>query len=94
VIPPKTKGDAKNILPLLHAAERDGWHHLATGDESWSFFDPSAHRLRTSARDDVFIKRRLNIQSKKFMLPIILNRRGFYVVGRLPNDMISKAPIL
>jgi hypothetical protein len=22
-------------LPFLHAAERDGWHHLVTGDELW-----------------------------------------------------------
>jgi uncharacterized protein involved in type VI secretion and phage assembly len=23
------------VLPLLHAAQRDGWHHLVTGDEFW-----------------------------------------------------------
>jgi hypothetical protein len=23
------------MLPFLHAAERDGWHYLVTGDELW-----------------------------------------------------------
>jgi hypothetical protein len=30
----KRKEYAKAILPFLHAAERDSWHHLVTGDES------------------------------------------------------------
>jgi hypothetical protein len=29
----KRKEYARAILPFLHAAERDGWHHLVTGDE-------------------------------------------------------------
>jgi hypothetical protein len=31
----KRKEDARAVLPLLHAAQRDGWHHLVTGDEFW-----------------------------------------------------------
>jgi hypothetical protein len=31
----KRKEYAKAMLPFLHAAERDGWHHHMTRDESW-----------------------------------------------------------
>jgi hypothetical protein len=41
----KRKEHATAMLPFLHAAERDGWHHLVTGDESWSFFDTSSRRM-------------------------------------------------
>jgi hypothetical protein len=30
----KRKDSARIMLRLLHAAKRDGWHHLVTGDES------------------------------------------------------------
>jgi predicted transposase YbfD/YdcC len=30
----KRKEYARAMLPFLHAAERDGWHHRVTGDES------------------------------------------------------------
>jgi hypothetical protein len=40
----------------------------------------------TLSRDDVVIKPRQQIQSKKFMFTIIWNPTGFYVVDRLPND--------
>jgi hypothetical protein len=30
----KRKDDARAMLPLLHVAQRDSWHHLGTGDES------------------------------------------------------------
>jgi hypothetical protein len=33
------------MLPFLHAAERDGWHHLVTGDESWFFFNTFSRRM-------------------------------------------------
>jgi hypothetical protein len=33
----KQKEYVKAMLPFLHDAERDSWHHLVTGDESWFF---------------------------------------------------------
>jgi hypothetical protein len=30
----KEKEYAQAMLPFLHVAERDGWHHLVTGNES------------------------------------------------------------
>jgi hypothetical protein len=38
---------AQAILPVLHAAKRDGWHHVVTGDESWfsSIYDHVARGL-------------------------------------------------
>jgi hypothetical protein len=35
----KPKKHARAMLPFLYAAERDGWHHLVTGDESRFFFN-------------------------------------------------------
>jgi hypothetical protein len=74
------------MLPFLYAAQRDGWHHLVTGYESWFFFDTSPRRMWTLSRDDVATKPRQQIQSKMFMFTIIWNPTGFYVVDRLPND--------
>jgi hypothetical protein len=37
----KRKDDARAMLALLYAAQRDGWHHLVTGDEPWFFFSPA-----------------------------------------------------
>jgi hypothetical protein len=71
----------------LHAAERDGWHDFVTGDESWFFFDTSSRRMETLSRDDVAIKPRQQMHSKKSMFTIIWNPNGFYVVDRLPNDI-------
>jgi hypothetical protein len=82
----KRKDGARAMLPLLLAAQRDGWHHLVTGDESWFVFDTSPRRMRTLSRDNVAIKPRQQIQSKKFMFTIIWNPTGFYVVDRLPNE--------
>jgi hypothetical protein len=53
------------MLPLLHAAQRDGWHHLVTGDKTWFFFDTWPHRMWTLSRDDLATKSRQQIQSKK-----------------------------
>jgi hypothetical protein len=71
------------MFPLLHAAQRDGWHHLVTGDEFCFFFDMSPCQ---TWRDDVITKPRQQIQNKKFMFTIIGNPTGFYIVDRFPND--------
>jgi hypothetical protein len=83
----KRKEYAKMIVPFLHAAERDDWHHLVTGDELWFFLNTSPRRMWTLSRDDVVTKPRLDIQSKKFIFTIIWNPSGFYVIDRLPNDI-------
>jgi hypothetical protein len=38
----KRNGHTRAMLPFLHAAERDDWHHLVTGDEPWFVFNPSS----------------------------------------------------
>jgi hypothetical protein len=30
---------AQAMLPVLHAAEQDSWHHLVTSDELWLLLD-------------------------------------------------------
>jgi hypothetical protein len=36
---------AHAMLPVLHAAERDGLHHVVTGDESKFFLNISPRRM-------------------------------------------------
>jgi hypothetical protein len=36
----KRKEHASAMLQFLYAAQRDGWYHLVTGEESESFFHP------------------------------------------------------
>jgi hypothetical protein len=67
----KRKECARAMLPFLYSVERDGWHHLVTGNESWFFVDTSLRRRWTLSRDDVVTKSKDDIQSKKFMLTII-----------------------
>jgi hypothetical protein len=67
----KRKKYARAILPFLYAAERDDWHHLVTGDESWFFFNTSPRRMWTLSRDNVITRPKLDIQSKEFMFTII-----------------------
>jgi hypothetical protein len=76
---------ARAMLPFLHAAEQDGWHHLVTGNESCFFINISLRGTWMLSRDDLVTKPRHDIQSKKFMFMTIWNPSGFYVVDRLPN---------
>jgi hypothetical protein len=57
--------------PFLHAAERDGYHHLVVSDELWFFLDPLASRMSTLSREDVIINPKDDLQSKKYMSTII-----------------------
>jgi hypothetical protein len=70
----------------LHAAERDGWNRLVTGNESGFFLTILPDRMWTLSRDGVVTKPRLDIQSKTFMLRIIWNPSRFDIVDRLQND--------
>jgi hypothetical protein len=67
----KRKEHARAMWPFLYAAQHDGWHHLVTNDESWFSFNALSRRMFTLSRDDVVTKPRLDIQRKKFMLPIL-----------------------
>jgi hypothetical protein len=82
----KRKKYTKAILPFLHDAKRDSWHHLVNDNESWFSCNTSPRRAQTLSRDDVVTKPRLDIQSKEFMFTIIWNRSGFHVIDRLSND--------
>jgi transposase len=37
----RRSGYTREMIPVLTAAVRDGWHHLVTGDESWFFLSES-----------------------------------------------------
>jgi hypothetical protein len=78
---------AQAMLPVLHAAERDSWHHLVTDDESWFFLDTSPRRVLTLLRDYVIKRSRHDVQSKRIMFMIIWNLHGFCIVDKLSNDI-------
>jgi hypothetical protein len=84
----KQKEHTNAILLFLHAAKREGWHHLVTSDESWSFLNTSLRRMWTLSRDDMVTKLRLDIQSKNSCLRLC----GTRAVSMLLTDsqMISK----
>jgi hypothetical protein len=83
----KRKEYAKAMLPFLHIAKRNRWHHFVTDDESWLFLSTSLRRKLTLSRDNVVTKSRHDIQSKTFIFMVIWNPSGFYVIDRLPNDI-------
>jgi hypothetical protein len=56
------------MLPFLDIAERDNWHHLLTGDESWFFSNALARRMWTLSRDNAVAEPRLDIQGKNSCL--------------------------
>jgi hypothetical protein len=87
----KRKEYARAILPFLHAAERDGWHHPVIGDDSWFFYNISSRRMWTLSRNDVITKPRHDIQRKSFIHSIIWNPSGFSALDRLPNHSKMKS---
>jgi hypothetical protein len=88
----KWKEYARVMLPFLHVAEQDGWHHLVTGDELWFCDNILPCWMWTLSRDDVITKPRHEIQSNKLMFTIIKNASGFYVIDRLINQSKMNSP--
>jgi hypothetical protein len=56
------------MLPFLYVAERDGWHHLVTDDESWFFFNILSRRMWMLSSDNVITKSRHDIQTENSCL--------------------------
>jgi hypothetical protein len=73
------------MIPVLEAAENDGWYHLVTGDGSRFFVYYSLRRMWTRARYEVVTKPRRDIQTEKFMFAVIWNPLGFHVIDKLPT---------
>jgi hypothetical protein len=74
---------ASEMTPLLIAAARDEWHYLVMGDESSFFWTYSHRRMWTLTTDDVAIKPKKNIQTKKLMSTIFWSPLGFPAVDEL-----------
>jgi hypothetical protein len=81
----KRKDIAREMIPSLEAAFRDGWRNLMTGDESWFFLSQSPRRMWSEARDDAAAIVRRDIRTTKFMFAIMWNPREFHVIGQLPD---------
>jgi hypothetical protein len=59
------------MIPILAAVALDGWHHLATDDESWFFLSYSQRRMWTLIRDDVATNPKHDIRTTKFIFTVI-----------------------
>jgi hypothetical protein len=79
------------IIPSREAARKDVWGHLVTGDEPWFFLLSDPHRMWALANDGVATKTKIDIQSEKFMYPIMWNSHGFHVIDRLPTGAEIKS---
>jgi hypothetical protein len=62
---------ATEMIAVLLSAQKHGWHHLVTGDESWFFLSYLPGRMWTLTRDDVVSKPRREIRTAKFMFAIM-----------------------
>jgi hypothetical protein len=71
------------MILVFTAVARDGWHHLATGDESWFFLSYFLRRMWTLTQDEIARKPRPDIHTKNSMFPVLWNPLGFHVVDKL-----------
>jgi hypothetical protein len=81
----KRKEFARAMWSFLPAAERDGWRHLMTGDESWFLLNTSPRRMWTLSRDDMITKPRLDIQSKKVYVSDHVESQPFLCCRQSPK---------
>jgi hypothetical protein len=87
----RKKEHARAMLPFLHYAERDDWHHLVISDELWMFFNSFLCRMWTLPRDDIVTKPKLDIQICDYA-----NRSSgdSEILSNLVNCMITTEPKL
>jgi hypothetical protein len=79
------------MVALLLSAQKDGWHHLLTGDDSWFFLSHPPCRMWTLTQDDVASKPRREIRTAKFMITIMWNSLGFHVIDKLLESVTMAA---
>jgi hypothetical protein len=82
----RRKRVAREMMPDLETASRDGWQHFVTGAELCSFLYQSPQRRRCFATDHIATIVKKDIHTQKFMFTITWNPRGHHVVNQLPND--------
>jgi hypothetical protein len=82
---------ATETMVVLLSAQKDGWHHLVTGDESWFFLSYSPRRMWTLTQNYIASKPRREIRTAKFMLTIMWNPLGFHVTDKLPDSLAMNA---
>jgi hypothetical protein len=68
---------------MLEVQRDRAWHEIVTLDESW-FYPSTDYEFVWLPRDEKVPEReRHTIQSKKFMLTIVWNPRGFHLIKAL-----------
>ena len=77
---------SKNLFPVLQEADRTNYQLFMTGDESW-FYLTTDHETQWLPLSKIPSKRaKKMIGSKKYMLTIFWNPKGFQLVKILPDD--------
>jgi hypothetical protein len=79
------RGYAREIIPILEAVTKDGWHHFVTENKSLFFLSYSPRQMWTLAKDNLATKRGRDIQTAKFMFTVIWKPLGVHVIDRLPT---------
>jgi hypothetical protein len=79
---------------MLELQRDRAWHNIVTLDESW-FYLSTDYELVWLPRDEKVPEReRYTIQSKKFMLTIVWNLRGFHLIKVLEKVASSTPAII
>jgi hypothetical protein len=76
---------AIELLQVLSVQSTRQWHVIVTLDESWIYLF-SGHDLMWTAPGEIVVDReRHTVQSPKFLLTVVWNPIGFYVLKALPR---------
>jgi hypothetical protein len=72
---------------MLHHQKDRAWHDIVTSNESWLYFATDHEWIWLPEGTEVPERERITIQSRKMMVTIVWNPRGFYRIVALPKGM-------
>jgi hypothetical protein len=76
---------AIELLQVLSVKSTRQWHDIVTLDESWIYLF-NEHGLMWTAPGEIVVDReRHTVQSPQFILSVVWNPIGFYVLKALPK---------
>jgi hypothetical protein len=85
---------AIELLQVLSVQSTRQWHDIVTLDESWIDLFSEYHLMWTAAGEIVADREWHTVQSPKFMLMVVWNPIGFYVLKALPKGADSMHNII
>lgn len=76
---------SKSMLQELRTFQKEGFHHIITGDESWFYLRYFHQFMYTDSKENVPKIPKRMISDTKFMYTIFWNPWKFYIVDVLPK---------